>query len=402
MPANQPRDSRPPTAWVYLCKAKPLKAGGGLGVAYNHLDAIHGRAAQEPGVDSYLLCGCQLTELPCEAGRSFDAFVEALEPGMKPGFSMFFQQALMIRQLAKRYRRVVVLSFTPFYFWPLAKAGLNDRVVCIHSEHSKGGRHFELAEERGRFGIKEWMVRAAVWVNFLSADHAVFPSAGSVALFQEMNPHLAARVGRMAKVVHNGVEPVTLPEDAGCTGGSSLRIVSIAHHVREKGLNAVLQTLASPAVKDLPWTFVNYGSHSAMTPELQSRARTLEIAGRVEFAGLKPQAEVRQALIAASAFLHLPVIVVFDLSLLEAMMCGVPVITNRLPGNVEALGEDYPLYAADASEAAVRLHWLAEHPADACKIGKDLRERAATHFTKTAMAGRYLQLLHQVSIPLHS
>ena len=366
-------------------------------MAYNHLDAIHGSPPGPIHVDSYLLCGRQLVSLPSHPEQTFDQFIQGLDPGMEPGAAMFFRQVLMLRSLAKRYERVVVLSFTPFYLWFFAKIGLGSRITGLHSEHSKGGRHHELAEERGRHGLREHLVRAAVWLNFLFADRAIFPSAGSVFLFQEMNPRLAGRVGRIATVVHNGVEPVALAVDTERSENTTFRIVSIAHHVREKGLDEVLAALTSSAVSGFPWTFVNYGSHSPMTAGLQSRAEELGIGSQVEFAGLKPQTEVRKALIEASAFLHLPVIVVFDLSLLEAMMCGTPVITTRLPGNVEALGEDYPLYATDAVEAGVKLRWLAEHPAEARKLGNDMRYRALAQFTKDSMARRYTKLLEQFS-----
>lgn len=387
------------TAWVYLCKARPQKSGGGLGVAYNHLSAIHGKSAPDASIDAFLLCGCQLTHLPADSQQPFDDFIEGLEPGLKPGPRLLIRQVLMIRSLARRYRKVIVLSFTPFYFWPFVKVGLGGRVFCIHSEHSKGGRHHELAEEKGEFGFKEKFVRAAVWANFIFADCAVFPSAGSIFLFQDMNPRLSARVGRMSRVVHNGVEPVDLPSESERTSeDGSLRIVSIAHHVREKGLNTVLDTLASPELADIPWKFVNFGSHSGMTPELAAQSVLLGIDDRVELAGLKPQREVRETLVPATAFLHLPVVVVFDLSLLEAMMCGTPVITTPLPGNIEALGSDYPFYAETAAEAARKLRRILDNPAEAEQTGAALRTRAQELFTRQAMAGRYESLLLECSV----
>lgn len=383
------------TAWIYLCKAKPLRAGGGLGVAYNYLSAIHGKEPHGENIDSFLLCGCQLTPLPAEVSQDFDEFIDDLNPGMEPGARQFFQQALTIRHLAARYRKVVILAFTPFYFWPVVRVGLGGRVVCIHSEHSKGGRHHELAEERGHFGLKEQVVRAAVWMNFLFADRAVFPSAGSVSLFQEMNPRLAKRAGRMSCVVHNGVELVGLPETM--HPRATPHIVSIAHHVREKGLDAVLDTLSSPELAHIPWRFINYGSPSTLTDELTAQAALLGISDHVEFAGLKPQREVRDSLITAAVFLHLPVIVVFDLSLLEAMMCGTPVITAPLPGNKEALGDDYPYYAQTPAEAARLLLQVLADPADAANTGAALRARAEERFTRKAMADRYLCLMQQSS-----
>ncbi len=375
-----------------MCKATPVRAGGGLGVAYNHLGAIHGKAPSA-NADSFFLCGVSLIELPASSDIPFDDFLGAIEPGMKPGPTMFLKQARMIRKLAADYDRVVVLAYTPFYLWPVVRLGFDQKVICLHSEHSKGGRHFELAEEKGgKFGFKEHIVRNGVRTNFLSANRAIFPSAGSAQLFEEMNPDLAAAVDRKVEVVHNGVE-VFEPIKRNSHVGEEVRINSIAHHVREKGLGNVMEALAAADLGDTKWRFTNYGSTSGITSELTEQAATLGISDRVEFAGLKPQAEVRDNLSAADVFLHLPVIVVFDLSLLEAMMGATPVITTKLPGNIEALGEDYPLYADSPREAADKLAWVSANREAAAEIGADLRKRALELFTKDAMAKRYHDLM---------
>jgi glycosyltransferase involved in cell wall biosynthesis len=107
------------------------------------------------------------------------------------------------------------------------------------------------------------------------------------------------------------------------------------------------------------WNFINYGQKTNLTEELHTLVTDLGISRRVNFAGLKPQAEVREYLETSDVFLHTPVIVVFDLSLLEAMMHAIPVVTTPLEGNREALGVDYPLYAGTAEEVAERLRWIA-------------------------------------------
>lgn len=385
------------TAWIFLCKAPPTRGGGGLGVAYNYLRSIHGSSPGGPVVDAYLICGTQVTQLPDTSGRTFEEFHLGMLRATGLRLVTFARQAAIIGRLSKGYDRVVILGFSPYYLWKLIRHHVGCEVVCIHSEHGKGGRHNELAQESGKFGLKERLIQTAVSWNFAHADHVVFPSAGSVELFVSMNPGLAVVTRSKAVVIHNGVERVDDSVEPLSPPGR-FRIISIAHHVREKGLHDVLQALASPPLKNIPWDFENIGATSGITQELRSQADESGIAPQVTFSGLIPAGQVRSRLAGATAFLHLPKIVVFDLSLLEAMMYGVPVVTNPLPGNVEALGEDYPLYCTDPEGAAAHLAWLHRHPNEAAAIGGKLKRRASGIFTNEAMAGRYNEFLRTLSV----
>ena len=381
------------SAVIYACKGLPSKAGGGLGVAYNYLSAAWGKTLEPSGADHILLCGMAEATLP-SAMESLDAFLAALDLGPKRGAKLFIWQAARIRKLAKRYDRVVVLAFTPYYLWPLVQV-LGKKLVTVHSEHGKGGRHHELAEERGKFGMRERFVEWCVGHNFRFPDRVVFPSRGALNLFTEKNPGLKDEAEIKAAILYNGVSACEAPPPRSQQG--PLKIVSVAHHVREKGLDMMLDSLRLATDAGVEWSMVNYGQQSPLTPELVAQAEKLGIGTRITHAGLQPQAVVRQQLGEADIFLHTPVIVVFDLSLLEAMMHAVPVVTVPLEGNREALGEDYPLYATTPGEVAERLAWISSHRAEAAKIGEGLRQRALQLFTSDAMVNHYAGLLTELA-----
>jgi glycosyltransferase involved in cell wall biosynthesis len=379
-------------AIVYVCKARPLRAGGGLGVAYNFLgEFLSGSCFRGTGVH-YLFCGEQLLQLPERIEGGFDEWLLGLRPGSKRGWRLFVAQASVLRSLARRHNPLVILTFTPWYAWPMLGTPRRSRIVRIHSEHSKGGRHHELAEERGRFGLRERFVRQCVHLNFCFADHAVFPSSGAIELFKQQNPNWSKLIAWRAVVIHNGVE-VTEPAPTARVDEAGLRVVSIAHHVREKGLLQVAAAIAAAAGKGLDIRLVNFGKEGAITTELQEAVNAAAIGDRFECLGLRPPGEVRAALQDCHVVLHLPQVVVFDLSLLEAMMQAVPVITSRLPGNVEALGDGYPLYAATPEEAAGHLAWIASNREAAAQLGRELRSRALALFSNQAMARRYLEFI---------
>ncbi|WP_035611010.1 glycosyltransferase [Haloferula sp. BvORR071] len=378
---------------IYVCKGLPARAGGGLGVAYNYLSAAWGKTLEPASADHILLCGMAEASLPSQV-ENFDAFLAGLDLGSKRGASLLIWQAARIRELAKRYERIVVLAFTPYYLWPLVQV-CGRKLATIHSEHGKGGRHNELAEERGKFGLRERFVQWCVGHNFRFPDRVVFPSRGALNLFTEKNPGLREDAENKAAILYNGVSTCEAPSPRPNHG--PLKIVSVAHHVREKGLEMMLDSLRLFSDAGVEWQMINYGQQSTLTPELVAQADRLGIGSRITHAGLQPQAVVRKQLGEADVFLHTPVIVVFDLSLLEAMMHAVPVVTVPLEGNREALGEDYPLYANTPAEVSDRLKWIENHRDEAAEIGKALRERALELFTSDAMVKHYAGLLTELA-----
>lgn len=381
------------TAILYVCKHLPARGGGGHGVAYNYLTAVWGRSMDPQGADHILLAGQAELRLPCVEGE-LDATLTALPVGTKHGLSLLLWQVARINEIARHYRTVVVIGFTPFYLWRLLNHPPGGRLIAVHTEHSKGGRHFELAEESGHFGLKERFVRWCVGLNFSQSDRVVYPSGGALSLFTGMNAPLASLAEEKAAILYNGVAPCPAPPPR--PARDFLKIASVAHHVREKGLDTLLEGLALAKDGGLAWEFVNYGQSSNITDELKAQAEKAGMASRIRFEGLKPQAIVRADLGDADVFLHTPVIVVFDLSLLEAMMHALPVITVPLQGNREALGEDYPLFVTSPAEAAEKLQWVAAHPEEARRIGQALRERALERFTNEAMVRSYAAFVGQL------
>ena len=384
----------PSEAIIYLCKGRPSRSGGGLGVAYNYLSAAWGEALRPAEADHILLCGQAILALPQPDGQDLDACLASLDPGSLRGARLFAWQASQVRRLTKRYHKVVVFAFTPFYLWPLVRLTSSGWIQLVHSEHSKGGRHNELAEERGRFGWRERFVQWCVGWNFRFPDQVVFPSRGAQVLFEEKNPALAECCRAKAVVLHNGVVPSEPPVPR--MPGPGLMVVSIAHHVREKGLDVLMRGLGEAVRSGVDCRLVNFGQPGPVTANLESLAMDEGITGRIRLAGLQPQAQVREELAKADVFLHTPAIVVFDLSLLEAMMHAVPVVTTPLEGNREALGDDYPLYASSFSEVAARLRWIADHREEAARIGASLRARALRFFTNEAMTNAYADFLNRM------
>ncbi|AAZ96247.1 glycosyl transferase, group 1 [Thiobacillus denitrificans ATCC 25259] len=153
---------------------------------------------------------------------------------------------------------------------------------------------------------------------------------------------------RKTEVVGNGVDvgvfhPVDraaararfgLPDDARV-------LVSVGGLVERKGMHRVLDCL--PALR-AQWPDLHYlvvGGASAegdMRAELEARTARLGFAGRVHFPGTLPPAELKWALSAADVFVLATRNEGWANVFLEAMACGLPVVTTDVGGNREVVG----------------------------------------------------------------
>jgi len=154
-----------------------------------------------------------------------------------------------------------------------------------------------------------------------------------------------------------------------------------------KGVFRLIEAFARPALSDAHLLIV--GSDKA-----QGRAERLAAsrgaASRVHFAGTQP--DVRPWYGAADAFALATLYDPFPNAALEAMACGLPVVTTRQCGTAEIIDEGVEGFVVDAlavDELGARLARLAG-PA-AREMGRRARERALT-LSVEKMAERFVAL----------
>ncbi|MHB1353704.1 MAG: glycosyltransferase [Thiobacillus sp.] len=155
---------------------------------------------------------------------------------------------------------------------------------------------------------------------------------------------------RKTEVVGNGVDvgvfhPVEraaararfgLPDDARV-------LISVGGLVERKGMHRVLDCL--PALlsqcPNLHYLIVGGGSAEGdMRAALEAQTVRLGLAGRVHFPGALPPAELKWALSAADVFVLATRNEGWANVFLEAMACGLPVVTTDVGGNREVVGSD--------------------------------------------------------------
>jgi glycosyltransferase involved in cell wall biosynthesis len=126
---------------------------------------------------------------------------------------------------------------------------------------------------------------------------------------------------------------------------------------------------------------------------LQRQAVALGLAQRVHFAGFRP--DVPQLLAACQLALLPSRWEGMPNVLLEAMASGLPVVATRCEGVLELLG---PLAApqsvkwGDDQGFVDRIIHFADHPAEAAAVGRQNRQRVATHYSLAGMIHAYAGL----------
>ncbi|MEW6118603.1 MAG: glycosyltransferase [Pseudomonadota bacterium] len=124
-----------------------------------------------------------------------------------------------------------------------------------------------------------------------------------------------------------------LPEDAKV-------LISVGGLVERKGMHRVIDCLPSllAAHPGLHYLIVGSGGPEGdMRSELEAQVARLGLAGRVQFLGALPPAELKWPLSAADVFVLSTRNEGWANVFLEAMACGLPVVTTDVGGNAEVI-----------------------------------------------------------------
>lgn len=161
--------------------------------------------------------------------------------------------------------------------------------------------------------------------------------------------------------------------------------VFVGHEYERKGLNLAIEALAlAPAV-----VLLVVGGTGEMIRRARAQARRAGVADRVVFAGERPDPV---PLLRASDVLVLPSAYEANaLVVLEALACGVPVVSTRVGFAPDLLvdGENGFLVERDAAAVGARLAELDAEPLDAWR---ERARRTAEQHSWREVAGRYLAL----------
>lgn len=204
-------------------------------------------------------------------------------------------------------------------------------------------------------------------------------------------------------VVHCGVDPLAYefrPRVPPAEG--PVRALCVASLQQYKGHAVLLQALAlRPDLERLHVDLVGAGH---LRTALQRLAEELGLSGRVRFEGGRSEDEVRQRLHRADLFV-LPSVVASDgqmeglpVALVEALACGVPVVTTRLSGIPELVVDGETGLLAEPGDADALADALAralEDPEATLRRGERGRTLVVQEFDVRASGKRMVALFEE-------
>ena len=117
--------------------------------------------------------------------------------------------------------------------------------------------------------------------------------------------------------------------------------------------------------------------------------------------GKLPPAEVKQRLGKADVFVLSSLSEGISNAVLEAMSCGLPVVTTDCGGMREAVRdgiEGFVVPVRDPDEMAAALHKLAQSPELRNKMGRAGRERVLSAFNSQAQIDAFVNLFESVRV----
>ena len=286
----------------------------------------------------------------------------------------------------------------------------HERIACCDVYRAGDGVHAQWLAERAR--VQGALARLATHLSphhryVLAAERALFtgPRLKAVICNSEMvRGEIAARFGTPAEklvLIRNAVDADAfhpgLREEMRAGVRQQVKIpenANVALHVgsgfERKGVAALLEAVALAPTK--PWALVV--GRDKRLPRYLELARRLGIAERTRFVGAV--SDVRPYYAAADSFVLASLYDPQPNAVLEAMACGLPVVTTTKCGAAELLVENESGFVRDALD----VHGFADaigrlDGGVALRMGKAARA-AVEAYTPAAMARRYLDLYRRL------
>ncbi len=177
--------------------------------------------------------------------------------------------------------------------------------------------------------------------------------------------------------------------------GSTFTFFALAHHIRLKGLDTLLEAFALAAQKEQNIRLI-IGGHGPESAALKQQCRDLGLTGQVGFTGALNSHQVREQLQQADAFVLPSRFEAFGVVFIEAMACGIPVIAARAGGPESFITPTTGLLTEPGRPQQLANAMLAmkenvhQYPADS------IRQYAIREFSPQAVSAKYLEVYQQI------
>ena len=281
------------------------------------LTTFAGEPALSYSLDSrvaHLLPGAKSVDNPITDPEESLPMIDLLNSCSQPERDVLLRHGahiLNLRRAILRTRPAVVISFMDFNNNCVLAATLGLGLKVIVSEHCDPNQNF-------------------IGDGWERLRRRLYPQASCVAvLTEESLRFFSSFAGIRRRVIPNPVTPaVFTSSDEPPTQKNGKTLISMGRLSSEKGFDLLLSSFAVLADRHSEWTLEILGE-GPLRRHLESRVRSLSLSGRVRLPGfdLRPFDALRRADLFAMSSLSEG----FPNALLEAMACGLPVVSFDCP-----------------------------------------------------------------------
>ena len=353
-------------------------------------------------------------------------------------YSLATRDGLSLTLIARDWRggsaatAAAVVSCSPFYLgrtwrdWSFARAACDavnrggfdlvqshERVACCDIFRAGDGVHAQWLRNRARTlgPLQRLAQSASPWHRYtLAAERRLFCSprlrmviCNSHMVAAEVKAHFGIDGGKL-RVIHNGVDlarfhpglrsqwSTTLRQRLGLAADAVV-FLFLGSGFERKGVGRLLQAFAAIAGQRRQAQLVVVGA-DRHAPRYQAASRALGLAGRVHFVG--PQQDPAPWYGLADAYVLPTLYDPFPNAALEAMACGLPVITSMQCGAAELIQSGGNGWVCDALDTAALSRYLGTLDAEAAsRMGEAARAEAERH-SLAVMADKLHALYHEL------
>ncbi|MCC7362933.1 MAG: glycosyltransferase [Dehalococcoidia bacterium] len=316
--------------------------------------------------------------------RTGDLF--AADRGLPGSFATFWKLFRAVRPRVVHFH----IPWVPSAWEAVIAARLAGVPVVLRTEHNPITAPLPLAQ------------RAKLRITDLAAHHVVFVSKGNA------ERHRANGRGwlRRWSIVPNGIPaapapPATRDELRAILGAPpGATIAAMVGHLEErKGPIDFVRAAAAAVDAGSELHFAVFGD-GPLRAEAEALAGVLGIAGRVHFAGHRP--DVRRLLPACDIFIQPSHFEGLSIAMLEALAAGLPMVTTRVEGIDEVLrgGDAIVCEVRDIQGLARGMRDLERDPGRRAELAAATRARVLESFSAEAMWAAYRALYTQLGAPI--
>lgn len=193
---------------------------------------------------------------------------------------------------------------------------------------------------------------------------------------------LSTDASRDIGIIRNGVDTkefFPVPRDYSDRADTPFRVLAIARLTPRKGLRSLLEAIAILKKTETRVFSLDIAGDGDERVSLEAYAREEGLTDRVRFTGRVPHADIVPLYHRAHAYVLPSLNEGMSNNVLEALATGLPIVTTDTGGTRELVSDNENgciIRMRDAEHIAEKLRWLASHPKEAEKYGKESRRRA--------------------------